>query len=472
MCVCVCVCARVCVNMHRCNSYFLLSLLGSLILTHTQIFSFPLIIISRTEVRFSQNAVMYAPSNPPNAWQVPQQQQQQQEQQEQQQWPEYPSSNGATNTTTALNTAYANYDSSVNVPDPGDAYAASAQSETTGASPNVNLHGGGHTPSRPSLTFALPAVVGSSDGVLRGIAEGAEEEENGKYNAEEDNAEAAREASRQHGLADDSPVETSEKTGKAWAHLHLHPILTSSSSSANHIARGDYAGMDPITAALARQQQQLYRGEPRSPLSPHTLKALCSASMEGRHHDYLAQLTPEDVLAPVPLALTWYPSVPSNVTLHADRKRAAASAMTRHEADRLVEERENEDAWEKTGLQGGEERMREEEGSGELNPQPRRRPRYESEEVSTSAEPIASFSALPVTAGSPSTMSFASPSALAAAQTLPHGDEEMTVRKREGGPASMSAEDDAWPSGPADAHRKREREEQVYEYITYGRRLN
>ncbi|KAK7200193.1 hypothetical protein NESM_000070400 [Novymonas esmeraldas] len=139
------------------------------------------------------------------------------------------------------------------------------------------------------------------------------------------------------GAEEDEAVRGDDALGER---LHLHP--TTAIAIATGAPRCVASSLDPVTAALARQQQQQFRGEPRSPLSPRTLQALYAASAEGRHSAFLAQLTADDVLAAPPLALTWYPSVPAGVTKHADRKRAvdgtSVAAMHEHEESMLAEE--------------------------------------------------------------------------------------------------------------------------------------
>ncbi|KPA78184.1 hypothetical protein ABB37_06351 [Leptomonas pyrrhocoris] len=252
--------------------------------------------------------------------------------------------------------------------------------------------------------------------------------------------------------------------------LHLNPLVASA-----NFASPSYASTDPITAALARQQQQLYNGEPRSPLSPRTLQALCSASAEGRQHSFLAQLTPDDVLAPPPLALTWYPAVPPGVTQHPNRKRrlsgeATTYAMARHEIDRLQEE--GEDAWE-----GGNQRLTstEEEGqedsvvSTDVPMLPLRRARF---------DPTATSTVAAATGSTPSSADFTRMPPDTTTATSKNSDSRNELAAPEGSKEAVKAAGDASTAGGArtiahaGAHQKRERSERVYEYMSHGRRLN
>ncbi|CCW71806.1 unnamed protein product [Phytomonas sp. Hart1] len=83
-------------------------------------------------------------------------------------------------------------------------------------------------------------------------------------------------------------------------------------------------GVDPVTMALRRRRQQEQNGEPATPLSPRTLQAAMRAAAGvgfGMSENPLHHLTVDDVLAPVPLALTWYPTPAPHTILHGDRKR-------------------------------------------------------------------------------------------------------------------------------------------------------
>ncbi|KAG5480148.1 hypothetical protein CUR178_06201 [Leishmania enriettii] len=222
--------------------------------------------------------------------------------------------------------------------------------------------------------------------------------------------------------------------------LYMHPIAAAAAAGASF---GFTPPADPITAALARQQQQQYRGEPRSSLSPRTLQALCAASTEGRYPSFLAQLTADDVLAPPPLALTWYPAVHTGVTKFADRKRAAdgstVTAMHQHEKSKMVEEEYDTTEMTSTGAAPPLRRLRTEDldiPSMELHP------------------PAPSSSA---------------PASLRTCM-LPLGAlSEGCATKLDDSAAA------AGTSGARCAHasapRKRDRDERVYEYLSHGRRL-
>lgn len=275
--------------------------------------------------------------------------------------------------------------------------------------------------------------------------------------AEEDNAEEEGRAGC-NSVSDKDEAKTRERA--SHPRLLLHPLAASAVSGA---AASYHNTVDPITAAIARQQQQLYRGEPRSPLSPHTLQALCSASAVGNHSSFLSQLTPEDVLAPPPLALTWYPSVPPGVTQHADRKRTvdglAVQAMARHELDRLAEE----DATDTRATS-----MYDDPGATDVPLQPLRRPRKDlsTDDSSSTVATNAAAAALPVwtqnTAQSSTTLRRAPSEDLSAV---------VAAREEAGGDGRDSADAGRHPVHP-EAHRKRERGERVYEFISHGRRLN
>ncbi|GET88294.1 hypothetical protein, unknown function [Leishmania tarentolae] len=224
--------------------------------------------------------------------------------------------------------------------------------------------------------------------------------------------------------------------------LYMHPLAAAAAEG----SFGATSPTDPITAALARQQQQQNRGEPRSPLSSRTLQALYAAYAEGRYSSFITQLTADDVLAPPPLALTWYPSVPAGVTRFADRKRAADSltveAMQQHERSMLAEEEAH--------------------GISEMIPTsdgpPLRLPRTEEFAVS-GAE-------LPPPLESPSV------SAPIGTCTLPPGRyTQGGATKRSDSTDAASASGAAAADMRAYAHRKRDRDERVYEYLSHGRRL-
>lgn len=291
--------------------------------------------------------------------------------------------------------------------------------------------------------------------------------------AEEDTADVSPHAISEVDMSDAEEEEARERpvhlsnAHSTHGRLHLHPIV----SDLGLAYGAGSTPVDPVTAALARQRQQLHRGEPRSPLSPHTLAALCGASAEGRHRDFLSQLTAEDVLAPPPLALTWYPDVPPDVTLHPERKRTAgdvvAHTMARHEVDRLAEE-------ETRG--GGGDGVH---CASDMQLQPRQRLR---------TDPLSSFQ--------PGTASAAAGAAAAASATLQDGpspdaapqDDWLTTEasaaagdKGEGradvaATGTAAGEDGLEGDRPlprrSDAHRKRERSERVYEFPSHGRRLN
>lgn len=89
--------------------------------------------------------------------------------------------------------------------------------------------------------------------------------------------------------------------------LSLYPVAASSLQrrvlEAQH--RSPNGQLDPLAAALLWQQQQQQQendGQPRSPLSPHTLQRLSAALAAGKP----LTLTPEDLLSSPPLALTWH----------------------------------------------------------------------------------------------------------------------------------------------------------------------
>ncbi|KAG5479383.1 hypothetical protein LSCM1_04643 [Leishmania martiniquensis] len=220
--------------------------------------------------------------------------------------------------------------------------------------------------------------------------------------------------------------------------LYMHPIAAAAA------ARASFAfapPADPITAALARQQQQQQRGESCSPLSPRTLQALCAASAAGRYPSFLAQLTADDVLAPPPLALTWYPSVPPGVTRFADRKRTAeglmVTAMHQHEKSRIAEE-------------------------------------YSATEISTGAVPplrrlrTEEFE-IPRVELQPPLSSSSVPASVRTRIPPPGVHLEGNLAKMEDSAAAAGTS--AAAGVHANAHRKRDRDERVYEYLSHGRRL-
>ncbi|CAG9573345.1 hypothetical protein LMJF_21_0590 [Leishmania major strain Friedlin] len=222
--------------------------------------------------------------------------------------------------------------------------------------------------------------------------------------------------------------------------LYMHPLAAAAAEG----SFGVTSPVDPITAALARQQQQQKRGEPRSPLSSRTLQALYAACAEGRYSSFITQLTADDVLAPPPLALTWYPSVPAGTTRFADRKRTADSltvtAMRQHEKSMLAEEEVH--------------------GVAEMTTTgaapPLRRPRTEELAVpGAGPQPPSASSSVPACMGAciPPLCIYTGACA--------------TKRSDSADAACASAAADRY----ANPHRKRDRDERVYEYLSHGRRL-
>jgi hypothetical protein len=276
---------------------------------------------------------------------------------------------------------------------------------------------------------------------------------------EDDEAECRRHRERpqrqQHDMGSPSSALFLNPDDKPRSRLHLHPLATTS---------GYPTVVDPITAALARQQQQLFRGEPRSPLSPRTLQALCSASAEGRHLNFLAQLTPEDVLAPPPLALTWYPSVPPGVTQHAERKRRSDGAIMQHEAERLAEECEDV-----MMMNMGDDAAAAASGSGSgMQSPPLRRARGEPYLVSAvlSSSSFAETLASAAVTGSGDALPCGSGN-----DNVLHSAEARADVEGGVGEAGLST-GGAAVHAHADPHHKRERSEPVFEYQTHGRRLH
>lgn len=88
------------------------------------------------------------------------------------------------------------------------------------------------------------------------------------------------------------------------ASLSLHPVAASALRQRLLEAqrRSPNGQLDPLTTALLCRQQQEAEGQPRSPLSPHTLQRCLAALAAGEPFT----LTPEAVLAPAPLALAWH----------------------------------------------------------------------------------------------------------------------------------------------------------------------
>ncbi|CAM38845.2 hypothetical protein, unknown function [Leishmania braziliensis MHOM/BR/75/M2904] len=231
---------------------------------------------------------------------------------------------------------------------------------------------------------------------------------------------------------DEAPVERCGVSRDAQR-LYVHPLAAAAASG---VSLAFPPPADPITAALARQNQQQHRGESRSPLSSRTLQALYAACAEGRRSSFLAQLTADDVLAPPPLALTWYPSVPSGVTKFADRKRTVdgVTVATMHQHEKSMLDEEEHDAAEMT--------------STGVSP-PSRRPRTEEFTV-----PVAEL---------PSISPCSSVAASLCVCTPPLGADSVGCRTKRGDSAAASVH--------ANAYRKRDRDERVYEYLSHGRRL-
>ncbi|KAG5505697.1 hypothetical protein JKF63_05032 [Porcisia hertigi] len=270
---------------------------------------------------------------------------------------------------------------------------------------------------------AVPEAVNSSS-IAADVGGG------GRVGAEEDEA-ANRDAAQ---------IEQCGAHCDAWR-LHVHPAVAAAAAG---VSLNLGLAADPITAALARQQQQQRRGEPRSPLSPHTLQALCTASAEGRQSRFLAQLTADDVFAPPPLALTWYPSAPPGITKYAERKRTSndcvVAAMHQHEKSMLAEEEDH--------------------GVAEMeladSAPPLRLPR--TEELATSRE------------GLPPPSPPLSLCASVCAGISSHGGHigrcVTDQDNRAATPVSPSV-----TKTQTNTHRKRDRDERVYEYLSHGRRL-
>lgn len=221
--------------------------------------------------------------------------------------------------------------------------------------------------------------------------------------------------------------------------LYMHPLAAAAAEG----SFGVTSHVDPITAALACQQQQQNRGEPRSPLSSRTLQALYAAYTEGRYSSFITQLTADDVLAPPPLALTWYPSVPAGVTRFGDRKRTADSltvtAMGQHEKSMLEEEAHGVAEMTSTGAAP-----------------PLRRPRTEEVSVpGAEAQAPSASSSVPASVG-------------ACIPPLGIYTEECATKRSDSADAVRAS---AAADTHATAHRKRDRDERVYEYLSHGRRL-
>lgn len=187
-------------------------------------------------------------------------------------------------------------------------YSSAGRSEVApqpveASAPSVGGYATGGSHHRPNLTISLPPT--EDPPLWRN-----EEEE------DEESATAVRAGTQQ----------------KRDASVHLHPAIVASRQRLHP----DYSSghtLDPVTAALLRQHQQVLLGEPRSPLSPCTLQALYAATARGCQGDLLSRLTADDVLAPPPLALTWYPPVEAGTTSHEGRKRDAAAAMLGPQAE-------------------------------------------------------------------------------------------------------------------------------------------
>ncbi|KPI89567.1 hypothetical protein ABL78_1335 [Leptomonas seymouri] len=322
----------------------------------------------------------------------------------------------------------------------------------------------GHHLARPSLSIELPVIT--ADLEHNENEEGIAYRNNaGMVGAEEDEQREGRlQQSRQPPQNDSFRV---FGDGEApYSRLHLRSFAPGSGFTSSC-----YSSMDPITAALARRQQQLYQGGPRSPLSPRTLQALCNASAEGRRSSFLAQLTPDDVLAPPPLALTWYPPVPPGETQHADRKRrvngeVTTHAMTRHGVDALMEEGEEAFAGNAMPSTEGEAYV----AAADVPLPPLRRARFDS----TAASASASAPGIMTSSG----FTGVCPGAVAPTSKEFTSDSERSKPERKSGDAEAaddaadSSAGDARASAHTDTRRKRERSERVYEYMSHGRRLN